>query len=197
MLESSNLMFTVPSDENNHRRPINNYQTITRSKDGLRKIRGGSPSLRDKKPFLKNLEECDLTDDPPIQLKQKMPQMQLMNKLNNRGLDRVPSRIFQNLTLTTLDVSKNRIREVGPLISKLKNLKILDLRHNLLERVPKYIRKLKLKEFYLSNNCIFELDLSPINPEYISILHIDSNPFVSITEHILKFKNLNQFKLDW
>lgn len=107
--------------------------------------------------------------------------------LKNCGLKEIPEEIFDYIDLRVIDLSndpycdeddKNKIESIPSGISKLKNLKKLNLSNNNIIAISEKIASLKsLKHLDLSNNKLTHLSEKIANLPNLSELHLEENPF--------------------
>ncbi|WPP49857.1 COR domain-containing protein [Catalinimonas niigatensis] len=107
--------------------------------------------------------------------------------LKNCGLSEFPSEIFNYTDLVTVDISndsycdeeyKNKIKVVPDDISKLKNLKRLNLSNNQLEFISENLSNLnKLSYLNLCNNNLTDISEKIANMSSLSEIYLEENPF--------------------
>jgi small GTP-binding protein len=107
--------------------------------------------------------------------------------LKNCGLSRIPPEIYNYTNLVTIDLSNdlfcdeehaNKIKVVPDDISKLRNLKRLNLSYNKLESISDKLATLnKLTYLNLSNNNLTDISEKIANMNSLTEIYLDDNPF--------------------
>ncbi len=115
--------------------------------------------------------------------------------LKNCGLKAIPREIFNYTELVSIDLSndlfcdeehKNKIKVVPPEISKLKNLKRLNLSNNQLEEISENLSSLhKLTYLNLCNNNLTDISGKIANMSSLSEICLEDNPFDMLPPEIV------------
>ena len=96
-------------------------------------------------------------------------------KLSNRGLNEIPTIVFQLPNLKQLDLSRNTICSLPRDILDMTQLEVLDLSKNFLENFPEVPNS--LKQIYLKGNQI--RDVLDLSGSQLSIVDLVDNPIES------------------
>ncbi|WP_414655270.1 leucine-rich repeat domain-containing protein [Flavihumibacter sp. UBA7668] len=115
----------------------------------------------------------------------------------NKQLTEIPETIWNQFQLETLNVSENYIESIADQISQLANLRMLDLGHNKLKKIPSSIGDLKKLDsyLYLHNNKIEDLPGEIGKLELLRYLNCSNNLLTNLPSSIGNLKNLIEFKL--
>ena len=114
-------------------------------------------------------------------------------KLVNQGYTTVPKVIAKMTNLVSLDLSGNELTTLGDILEGLEHLESLKLNENHLTQLPVAALKncKRLKDLYLRNNRIKELDASINQFQYLEKLDLAHNDLSVITEDIRLIELIN------
>ena len=190
-----------------------NIRSVDLSEQNLKRI----PNKVYKLTFVK---ELDLSDNNLKEVSKKIRKMQGLNSLDlsNNQLSELPIEMKELKYLKKVDLSGNNISELShPMIGCLyleelyleenniskintrlgfRRLKILDLSHNELSRIPKSVYRLKkLEKLDLSGNGIKSISSSIYKLRNLKYLDLSDNELTKLPESIAKMTNLRVLKL--
>jgi small GTP-binding protein len=108
----------------------------------------------------------------------------------------LPDKITRLKNLKILDLSYNKLKVLPEEIAQLKNLRVLDLSYNELTEVPPVIAQLKsLTQLSLSYNNIEELPQEIFQLKNLTFLNLSFNQLTELPQAIGELKNLTQLDL--
>lgn len=118
-------------------------------------------------------------------------------RLVNQGYTSIPKEIAKMTNLISLDLSGNELEDVGDVLQGLEQLEFLKLNENHLTTVPtKALKHCKrLKDLYLRNNRIKELDATINQFQYLEKLDLAHNGLSTVVEDI-RLPELINFKAE-
>ncbi len=117
--------------------------------------------------------------------------------LTSAHLDVFPPGIFELVNLESLNLGKNRIRDIPPEIGQLRNLEVLKLSRNRLQTLPEEIGRLKrLVELHVSRNEIATLPEKFWNLDRLTLLNLGRNRLTSIPDDVASLVSLGTLELD-
>lgn len=117
-------------------------------------------------------------------------------KIQNRCLYNIPHEITRLPNLKTLDLSHNKIRLVPDCISGLKNLEVLYLNNNSLIELPDAIGDLpRLSSLELSHNSLEKLPEGMKRLQELTYLNLASNAFFHFPSSVFGLKKLDLLSL--
>jgi Leucine-rich repeat (LRR) protein len=113
-----------------------------------------------------------------------------------KRLGRVPEWVWERTDLETLVLAENELSEVSCQIGRLKNLRMLDLGHNRLTRVPDSLAGLDgLTDFlYLHDNQLTSLPPSLARLTKLRYLNVSENAFEVLPESIFCMTSLIELR---
>eukprot|EP00795_Rhopilema_esculentum_P004854 gene4854-21183_t len=148
---------------------------------------------------LVNVEDLDLGDNRLTSLPESFGNLQRLRKLNlgNNELENLPQG-FRNLSvLQYLNLGNNKLKALPGGLDKMTALDILDCRANFISEFPPLGGIVNLKELYLSNNRIKQLDADMF--KYLPTLvtfDVKDNTIQSLPFTVGNMENLKTLSLD-
>jgi hypothetical protein len=119
--------------------------------------------------------------------------------LSGNNFGKIPYELTLCLALKNLDMSKNQIADLSPVLKEFKNLHRLNLAHNVVKCIASqdipYL--FNLKTLILSYNEISLVTEAIENLSTLRALYLDGNPFMSLPTSLRNCRNLKELKLDW
>jgi len=113
--------------------------------------------------------------------------------LSGKGLSTIPSYIWDNINLISLNLSNNQIKSLPNDIMRLVNLKDINLSNNQLEELPPYITQLRqLRTMNVSNNKLKSLPLNMAQLSQIEQLNMSFNELTEINMGIYSMRLLKR-----
>ncbi len=108
----------------------------------------------------------------------------------------VPESVWEQTALETLVLADNELTEISPRIGALKQLRILDLGHNLLSAVPETLGELSglTDFFYLHDNRLTALPAGLGKLIGLQYLNISENPFGEFPECVCAMTGLIELR---
>ena len=139
---------------------------------------------------LERIKTAQITENPSLDLTK--PDFEI-GKPNEQvePLTVIPKEVLQLYWLEDLDLKRNNISEIDPLISQLKNLSILDLSNNNFSIFPEAIESLSnLRTLLIENNNIEVLPDFIKKLKFLEILSLSENNISVLPEFIMELPNL-------
>jgi hypothetical protein len=119
--------------------------------------------------------------------------------LSSNNFIQIPYELTLCLRLKNLDMSKNQISDLSPVLKEFKNLSRLNLAHNMVRCIASqdipYL--FNLKTLILSFNEISLVTETIENLVNLRALYLDGNPFVSLPTSLRNCRSLKELKLEW
>lgn len=113
-----------------------------------------------------------------------------------KQLGRIPDEVWQQSSLETLVLADNGLSEVSQQIGTLKNLRMLDLGHNHINKLPAALGELDgLTDFlYLHDNRLSSLPAALGRMKKLRYLNISENEFATFPEAICSMESLVELR---
>ncbi|KAM4628529.1 leucine-rich repeat-containing protein 40 [Polymixia lowei] len=146
---------------------------------------------------LDNLTELDLSNNLLKSLPSSLGRLVSLQKLDlsQNLLTSLPDSLAQLASLKLLDCNNNQLVGVPTSLSEMLNLEQLFLRHNKLRLLPQ-LPATKLKELYLGNNQIEELEAEQLaSLAAISLLELRDNKIKTLPDEITLLSTLTRLDL--
>ncbi|XP_050716360.1 leucine-rich repeat-containing protein 40-like isoform X2 [Eriocheir sinensis] len=155
-------------------------------------------SLPDDLGNLPVLEYLDVSHNALTSLPFSIGYLQRLSKFNasENEITELPPEIGDCFALSQLDLTHNKIESLPDTIGNLRKLEQLYLRHNRIKSVPPLHSCLALKELYLGNNFIKEINAEQLTHlTGISILDLRDNQMDDLPDQITLLQGLERLDI--
>ena len=150
--------------------------------------------------YLLNIEYINISilDLSALDIKELPTEFDKLYTLNSLDLSKnkfknIPKVITELQNLINLDLSNNQLAEIPSELVNLKELRFLNLSKNKFKNIPKVITVLQnLKYLYLSNNQLTEIPSELVKLKNLTNLYLSGNEITGVPKQITELKNIDE-----